>query len=327
MGEGTRGRIVTDGVRASEDDEKLARILQIREQGLNRQLGITMLAMSIAYGLCLVCSLTGVFLTGRTLGILGFLPGMLLLLTGAIIAAVWGGREKSSPIAKHWLLILLYLAILDVSLIQLVWAVPCLVGFIAMVYAYHNVKINVFYNVLVIASVFIMAALNAAFGMPNPDMLPYPSAIADIPDGYVTLWAMAHPEQWSRFDYFIRILRFHSLPFLFLLFIVAGFGYAMSRRTWQRLTMMIARERRIREIETCLLLMAGGMRSHELLKAVLGEQCAEMRANSPLSQEFVDSIPAAEIPCLMKRFRKRCADDPEYAEFAARDPEGALKSL
>lgn len=318
---------MTERAFAFEDDEKLARILQLREQGLNRQLGITMLAMSIAYGLCLVCSLTGVFLTGRSLGVLGFLPGMLLLLTGAIIAAVWGGREKSSPIVKHCLLILLYLAILDVALIQLVWAVPCLVGFIAMVYAYHNVKINVFYNALVIASVFVMAALNAAFGMPNPDMLPYPSAIADIPDGYVTLWAMVHPEQWSRFEYFLRVLRFHSLPLLFLLFIVAGFGYAMSRRTWHRLTVMIARERRIREIETCLLLMAGGLQSNELLKAVLGEQCTESCEKSPLSQEFVDSIPAAEIPRLMKSFRKRCADDPNYADFAARDPESALKSL
>lgn len=318
---------MSESLHDAEAEGSLLRILTVRENSLNRQLGITMLTMAIAYGLCLVCSLTGVFLTGRLLGILAFLPGMFLLLAGFVVAMLKSGSEVSPPWLKHVLLILLYVAILDVALIQLIWAVPCLVGFIAMVYAYHNTKITVFYNVLVIASVFVMAAINAAFGMPNPDMLPYPTTIADIPDGYVTLWAMAHPDQWSRFDYFTRILRFHSLPLLFLLFIVGGFGYAMSRRTQHRFGVMLARERRIREIETCLLLMAGGLQSNDLLKAVLGEQGEETSENPPLSQDFVDSIPATEIPGLMKRFRARCADNPEYAAFAARDPEGALKSL
>lgn len=328
MGEGSRGRLVSGVLDLDREDEKqLRQLLATREQSLNRQLGITLFAMAIAYGLCLVCSLTGVFLTGKLLGLLAFLPGMLLLLTGAAFAHFGCKRPECSARLTHVLLLLTFLAIIDVSLIQLVWAVPCLAGFIALVYAYHNPKITAFYNTLVVISVLAMAALNAAFGMPNPDMLPYPETISGIPDGYVTLWAMRHPEEWSRFDYFLRILRFHSLPLLFLLFIVAGFGYALSRRTRQRFAVNIAQSRRIREIETCLLLMAGGRQSDELLRAVLGSAGEEPPATPPLSAAFVSSIEPAEIPRLVRAFRRRCAEDADFAARAARDPEAALRSL
>lgn len=310
-----------------EDEIQLKQLLKLREYSLNRQLGITMLAMAIAYALCLICSLTGVFLTGKFLGVLAFLPGMLLLFAGSLIAHYGCSDAQCAPRLKHVLLPLMFLAILDVSLIQLVWAVPCLAGFIALVYAYHNPRITVFYNTLVVISVFVMAALNAAFGMPNPDMLPYPEAIAGIPDGYVTLWAMRHPEEWSRFDYFLRILRFHSLPLLFLLFIVAGFGYALSRRTRHRFAVNIAQARRIREIETCLLLMASGQQSDETLLAVLGSAEEDIRATPPLSKEFVESIPSAEIPRLVRTFRSRCAEDEDYGSLASRDPETALREI
>lgn len=308
-----------------EDEAQLKQLLKLREHSLNRQLGITMFAMAIAYALCLICSVTGVFLTGKLLGILAFLPGMLLLFAGSLIAHRECARPETPAGTKHVLLILLYLAILDVSLIQLVWAVPCIAGFIALVYAYHNPKITAFYNTLVLLSVLVMAALNAAFGMPNPDMLSYPDAIANIPDGYVTLWAMQHPEAWSRFEYFLRILRFHSLPLLFLLFIVAGFGYALSRRTRHRFAENIAQARRIREIETCLLLMSCGQQSEKVLMSILGAAGSDVKASLPLSKEFVESIAAEDIPRLMREFRARCNNDASFAALAASNPEAALK--
>lgn len=311
----------------ASDEEELQRLLSQRESALNRQLGVTMLCAGVAYGLCLACSLTGVFLTGRFLGVIGFLPGMVCLLVGSALSFLHRRQAPSPPWLKYALLSLMLTAIFDVSLIQLVWAVPCLVGFAAMVYAYHNPRLTVAYNTVILTGVFLAAAANALWGMPNPDMLPYPETITGVNDGYVTLWAMEHPEAWSRFGYFLRVLRFHTLPLIFLLLIVTGAGYAMSRRTNQRVISSLARSRRIREIETCLLLMAGGAQSNELITAVLGTMPSEPTAGLPLSKDFVDSIPAERIPQLMKDFRQRCARDAGFAERAAIDPEAALRSV
>lgn len=327
LGEEPRGRPVRPFVTDASDVQELRWLLDRREQALNRQLGVTMFCAGVAYGLCLLCSLTGVFLTGRFLGVIGFLPGMLCLFAGSALAFRHRHDAVSPTWLKYGLLSLMLAAILDVSLIQLVWAVPCLVGFAAMVYAYHNVRLTVVYNTVILSAVFLAAAANAMWGMPNPDMLPYPETIAGVKDGYVTLWAMEHPEDWSRLGYFLRVLRFHTLPLIFLLLIVTGAGYAMSRRTNQRVAASLARLRRIREIETCLLLMAGGSQSHELIAAVLGTMPSEAASVPPLSKAFVDALPAAQIPSLMKTFRRRCATDPVFAEHAAANPEAALKEV
>lgn len=310
----------------ASDEKELQHLLRQRESALNRQLGVTMFCAGVAYGLCLLCSLTGVFLTGRFLGVIGFLPGMLCLFAGSALAFRHRHDVVSPTWLKYGLLSLMLAAIFDVSLIQLVWAVPCLVGFAAMVYAYHNVRLTVVFNTVILSAVFLAAAANAMWGMPNPDMLPYPETIAGVKDGYVTLWAMEHPEDWSRLGYFLRVLRFHTLPLIFLLLIVTGAGYAMSRRTNQRVVASLARARRIREIETCLLLMAGGELPSEILLAALGETATDETA-MPLTRAFVDALPAAEIPSLMKTFRRRCATDPVFAEHAAANPEAALKEV
>lgn len=309
------------------EEELLRRLLRSRESSLNRQLGVTMFCGALAYGLCLLCTQTGVFLTGRALGFLAFLPGMLLLFTGSFIARRFGCGDDCGKWVKHVLLLSILLAILDVSLIQLVWAVPCLVGFAATVFAYHNTRITVIYTILIYLSIILSAVLNSWWGFPNPDMIPYPSEISGIPGGFVNLWAVEHPEAWSKVGYFLRVLRLHTLPLLFLMMIVTGCGYGMARRTRNRLKRNLEQTRRIQEIETCLLLMAGGNQSHELIMAVLGTTAEELRANPPLSADFVASIPAAEIPRLMRAFRARCESDPTYAELAARDPEAALKAL
>lgn len=309
------------------DEAEISRLLRQREIALNEQLGAMMFWTGIAYGLCLVCCLTGVFLTGRTLGVLGFLPGMICLLTGAAIAF----RHRRDPVAPPWLKHVLFslsaLAILDVSLIQLVWGAPCLVGFVMMIYTYRNTRLTLIYYCVILAGVFVAAAANAFWGMPNPDMLPYPDSISAIPDGYVTLWAMNHPESWNRFEYFLRVLRFHSLPLIFLLLIVTGSGYAMGKRMNRQILLSLARARRIREIETCLLLTVGGGQPLEVLLSVLGEKATETMTAMPLSKAFLDSIPAARIPALMKAFRQRCAADSAFAEHAATEPESALKEV
>ena len=308
------------------DEEELADLLRKRELGVNRQLGVTLFWAGVAYGLCLACSLTGVFLTGRALGMLGFLPGMLLLFVGS--AAAWRGNrgDRPRPGLKYFLLGTMFLAILDVSLIQLVWAVPCLIGGMAFVYAYLNLRLSVWLSAAIVLSLFAAAGLNALFGMPNPDMLPYPAALSGVEDGYVTLWAMAHRESWSAWEYFLRILRFHTLPLLFLMMITIGCGVAMVRRVKRRLILSLSRARRIREVEACLLLMAGGCQTQELLEAVLGTH-GTTPARPPLSPAFVNAIPAAEIPGLMRRFNSRCRTDAAFADLADRDPEAALRRL
>lgn len=311
----------------ASDEVLISHFIRVREASLNRQLGVTMFCGALAYGLCLACSLTGVFLTGKFLGMLAFLPGMLVLFSGSFVSWRFNRAEECPAWVKHYLLLSILFAILDVSLIQLVWAVPCLVGFAATVFAYYNARVTVLYTALIYFGIFLAAALNSMYGFTNPDFIPYPAEISGIRDGFVNLWAVEHPDEWSRMGYFIRVLRLHSLPLFFLMIIVTGCGIGMARRTRQRLERNLAQMRRIREIETCLLLMAGGNQSNELIMAVLGTSAEELRANPPLSKAFVDSIPASDIPRLMRAFRARCASDPAFAELAAANPEHALASL
>ena len=308
------------------DEEELACLLRDREVGVNRQLGVTLFWAAVAYGFCLICSLTGVFLTGRLLGVYGFLPGMLLLFSGAMVSRLYNQGAGPRLWVKYYLLVVMFLAILDVSLIQLVWGVPCLIGGVAFVYAYLNLRLSVFVSAGLIPLLFVAAGMNVLWGMPHPDMLPYPAVVTGIDDGYVTLWAMEHRDAWSKGEYFLRILRFHTLPVVFLLMIVLGCGMAMVRRAKIRILQMLVRARRIREIEACLLLMAGGEQSQELLAAVLGGGSPTVAA-PPLSSDFVNSIPAGEIPRLMRRFNSRCRTDAAYADLADRDPEAALRQL
>lgn len=305
----------------------MKRLLKEREASLNRQLGVTMFFAALAYALCWFCSLSGVFLTGWQLGTAAFLPGALLLLSGAYVAYRHARGEVAPEWVKYYLLAALHLAILDVSLIQLIWAVPCLVGFAAIVFAYHNKRVTTIFSTLIFAGIPLAAALNAWFGFPNPDMIPYPASISGIPDGFVNLWAVEHPDEWSRLGYFLRVLRLHTLPLIFMAMIVIGCGYGMARRTRHRLDLHLEQQRRLREVEACLLLMAGGNQSNELLLAVLGTSAEAVRANPPLSDEFVASIPAESIPALMRRFRARCAADSAFAASAALDPEAALRAI
>ena len=306
------------------DAEELARQLRAREAAVNWQLGATLFYTALAYMLCFFCTQMRIFLTGRLLGVLAFLPGALLMFAASALAYVRAKDETPRPWVKYALLAAMYLAVQDVALIQLVWAVPCVIGFSVFAYAYQNVRLTVVINVLILLGAFLAAGLNAAWGMPNPDMIPYPANLTDVPDGYVTLWAMAHPEEWSRSAYFLRILRFHTLPIIFLLLIVTGAGFAYVQTSKRRLAQSLANARRIREIEACLLLLAGGKASQELVPTMFQASVSQV---PPLSVGFVESIPAAAIPGLMRRFRLRCHEDSAFAEKAEKDPEGALRAL
>ena len=311
--------------KADEDD--LAQLQAQREENINRLLGMTLLYASIAFAICLVCSLTGVFLTGRALGVAAFLPGIVLMLSGTFVAWRFDNGDQPRPWVKYYMCSVLALSIYVLSLIQLVWSVPLIIGGIAFVYSYMNTRMVVVYTSVTLSFLLLGAGMNALWGMPNPDMLPFPSTVEGIRDGYVTLWAMAHREAWSQWEYFLRILRFHTLPMVFLLAIVAGTGFAMVGHGKMRLIEALARMRRIREVEACLLLMAGGNQSRELIQAVLGDVDAQEGQVPPLSQDFVDSIPAASIPGLMRAFRRKSLSDASFADLAARDPEAALRSI
>lgn len=308
------------------DEQELDRLLRIREGALNRQLGVTLLFTAVAFAMCLFCSLTGIFLTGRGLGVLAFLPGVILLSSGALVSRIF--RDESNPRkwVKYYLLLMLYISVLFLALIQLVWAVPLVVGGAAFAYAYLNVRLTVIANTLIFLSLPIAAVVNAVWGMPNPDMLPYPETIAGIRDGYVTLWAMEHRTAWDTCEYFVRVLRYHTLPMLMLMMMITSCGFAMVRRGKDRHRLMLARARRLREIEACLLLMMDGNLSQDVIQAVLGDEGCSA-APRTLSPEFVQSIPPEEIPALMRSFRRRCEEDPTFADLAERNPEVALRTL
>lgn len=303
------------------------RLMAQREMSVNRQLGAALFFSAMAFATCLVCSLTRVFLTGRMLGVVAFLPGVLLQLSGTFVSRRFDGGERPRPWVKYYLCTALALAIYILSLIQLVWAVPLIIGGLAFVYSYMNLRMVVIYNTLTLAFLVLGAGMNALWGMPNPDMLPYPTDVQGVQDGYITLWAMAHREAWSQWEYFLRILRFHTLPMVFLILIVAGCGYTMVRHAQRKLVETLRRVRRVREVEACLLLMAGGMQSEELIRAVLNSEGAEDCRATPLTQEFVDSIPAQEIPALMREFRERNLSNADFAELSAHNPEAALKLI
>lgn len=312
----------------SEADEiDMDRLLARREAGVNRQLGMALLCTSVAYAVCLTCSLTRVFLTGRLLGLVVFLPGIVMMMSAVFVVRRFGRGTRHQPWIKHYMCIALALSVYLLSLIQLVWSVPLIIGGLAFVYSYLNVRMVVVYNTVTLAFLLLGAGMNALWGMPNPDMLPFPSDIQGVKDGYVTLWAMAHREAWSHWSYFLRILRFHTLPMTFLLMIVGGCGYAMVSHSKRRLLETLARERRIREIESCILLMAGGNQPQELILAVLREEGIQEACRPPLSQSFVDSIPAESIPKLMREFRKKCLEDADFAALSTTNPEAALKRV
>lgn len=298
-----------------------------KETGVNQQLAMTLFCTSIAFAICMFCSLTRVFLTGRLLGVLAFSPGVVLMMSAAIVCRRFDRGDKPRPWVKYCLCSVLGLSIFMLSLIQLVWCVPLVIGGLAFVYSYMNLRMVVIYNLLTLVFLFLGAAMNAAWGMPNPDMLPYPTDVQGIKDGYVTLWAMAHRDAWDHWGYFLRILRFHTLPVVFLLMIVGGCGYAMVANSKRRLLESLERSRRIREVEGSLLLMVSGNQSEELINAVMRTEELSTAPMPPLSPEFVASIPAESIPALMRTFRHRCEEDSTFVDLAARNPEAALKSI
>lgn len=309
------------------DRDDIERLMARREAGINRLLSLTLLYLSIAFAICLVCSLTRVFLTGCRLGVAAFLPGIVLMLSGSSVARRFDRGERPLPWVKYYMCSVLALAILSLSLIQLVWSVPLIIGGITFVYSYMNMRMVVLYTSVTLMFLALGAGMNALWGMPNPDMVPYPESVQGIQDGYVTLWAMEHREAWSQWEYFLRILRFHTLPMAFLLMCVAGCGFAMVGHGRRLLIETLERMRRVREVEACLLLMAGGNQSQELIQAVLGDLGSPKHHVPPLSQAFVDSIPAETIPSLMREFRRRCLSDTTFEARAVRDPESALRSI
>lgn len=309
------------------DEQELNLQMRIHEAAMNRQLGVTLFFAGIAYFLCLFCCWTNVFLVGNTVGTLAFLPGGILLFIGAGIARFFNGTDNSPRWVKYTLMLLLFVSILDLALVQLVWCLPLIVGGAAFVYAYRNMRLTAISNTLILLALPVSATINALWGMPNPDMLPYPASISGIPDGYVTLWAMENRDQWDTWVYFVRVLRFHTLPVLFLMLIITSCGVAMTRRAKDRMRRTLASARRIREIEACLLLMAGGAQSQEVIMAVLGADSLTTAPVPPLSKEFVESIRPEDIPAMMREFRHRCRKDAKFADLAEKDPEAALRQL
>lgn len=309
------------------DVQEMNHLMRLHEAAMNRQSCVTLFVTGIAYLLCLFCCLTDIFLVGHKIGTLAFLPGAILLFIGAAIAKIYESDETPKYWVKYFILMCLYLAVLDLSLVLLIWYVPLIVGGAAFVYAYRNLRLTIIANILILLALPIAAVMNAFWGMPNPDMLPYPETISGIHDGYVTIWAMNHRDQWDSWSYFLRILRFHTLPMLFLMVMITTSGLAMTRRANERMIRALSLSRRIREIEACLLLMAGGNQSQEVILAVLGQDSLQTVERKTLSKEFVESIDPREIPELMRRFRRRCECDSRFAALAQSDPEAALKAL
>ena len=78
---------------------------------------------------------------------------------------------------------MLALAIFSLSLIQLVWSVPLIIGGITFVYSYMNMRMVVLYTSVTLMFLALGAGMNALWGMPNPDMVPYPESVQGIQTG------------------------------------------------------------------------------------------------------------------------------------------------
>ena len=85
------------------DRDDIERLMARREAGINRLLSLTLLYLSIAFAICLVCSLTRVFLTGCRLGVAAFLPGIVLMLSGSSVARWFDRGERPLPWVKYYM--------------------------------------------------------------------------------------------------------------------------------------------------------------------------------------------------------------------------------